>query len=93
VLFVNGFRRATSPPVTIASITNNPVRQGRLGLVRCFLRTITNNSVFIFNPFFVLYFLIYFGRFLIPLPVSGGGFFCYIFELLLGTLPLNMYSL
>jgi len=37
VLFVNGFRRATSPPVTIASITNNPVRQGRLGLVSCFL--------------------------------------------------------
>jgi len=37
VLFVNGLRRATSPPVTIASITNNPVHQGRLGLVRCFV--------------------------------------------------------
>jgi hypothetical protein len=39
VPFVNGFRRATSPPVTIASFTNNPVRQGRLGLVRCFPNT------------------------------------------------------
>ena len=36
VLFVNAFRRATSLPVSIASITKNPVRQGRLGLVRCF---------------------------------------------------------
>jgi len=32
VLFVNAFRRATSPPVSIASITKNPVRQGRLDL-------------------------------------------------------------
>jgi len=37
VLFVNAFRRATSPPVSIALITNNPVGQGRLGLVRCFV--------------------------------------------------------
>jgi len=35
VLFVNGFRRATSPPVTIALITNNPLCQRRLGLFRC----------------------------------------------------------
>jgi len=34
VLFVNGFRRATSPPVTIALITNNPLCQRRLGLFR-----------------------------------------------------------
>jgi len=44
VLFVNGFRRATSPPETIASITNNPVRQGRLGLVRCFLKSANMNK-------------------------------------------------
>ena len=36
MLFVNGFRRTTSAPVTIASITNNPERQGRFGLVRYF---------------------------------------------------------
>ena len=46
MLFVNGFRRATSPPVTIASITNNPVCQGRLGLVRCFPKHNVNRVVF-----------------------------------------------
>jgi len=37
VLFVNAFRRATSPPISIASITKNPVRQRRFGLYRMFL--------------------------------------------------------
>jgi len=36
VLFVNAFRRVTCPPISIASITKNPVRQGRQGVVRCF---------------------------------------------------------
>jgi len=36
MLFVNAFCRADSPPVSIASITKNPVVQGCLGLVRYF---------------------------------------------------------
>jgi len=43
VLFVNAFRRTTSPPVSIASITKNPVRQRRFGLDRMFLRLLARS--------------------------------------------------
>jgi hypothetical protein len=46
VLFVNAFRRATSPPVSIASITKNPVRQRRLGLDRMFPKVIIFPFIF-----------------------------------------------